>query len=129
MPTTQEFIEMLKNAPLSQIAELRKALEEAWCVSAAPPVVEEFRAVAAYGCPPFFEERDEFSVMLHGAGEKKIEVIKIVRTITGLGLAEAKSLVESAASGPKPIKESCSKLDAEALRAQLEAAGAKVTLQ
>jgi large subunit ribosomal protein L7/L12 len=128
MPTTEEFVEMLNNAPISQIAELRKALEETWGVKAAPQVVQQ--APAPTQPEPKVEEQTEFSVVLVSAGEKKIEVIKVVRTAIGLGLAEAKTMVDGlAASGPKTIKESMPKAEAEALRDQLVAAGAKVELK
>ena len=112
-------------ADLSKIVdELSKMLEEKWGVSAAAPV-----AVAAAGggaAAPAAEEKTEFTVMLTAAGDKKIEVIKEVRAITGLGLKEAKDLVEAA---PKAVKEGLNKADAEAAKKKLEAAGAKVELK
>ena len=111
---------------MGKAAELAKLLEEKWGVSAAAAV-----AVAAGGAPGAAaaapaEEQTEFTVVLAAAGEKKIEVIKEVRAITGLGLKEAKDLVEGA---PKPVKESVSKEESEKIKAQLEKAGAKVELK
>jgi large subunit ribosomal protein L7/L12 len=107
-----------------EAAELSKMLEEKWGVSAAAPV-----AVAAAGggaAAPAAEEKTEFTVMLTAAGDKKIEVIKEVRAITGLGLKEAKDLVEGA---PKAVKEGVNKKDADDMKKKLEAAGAKVELK
>jgi len=106
-----------------EAAELSKMLEEKWGVSAAAPV-----AVAAAGGAPAeaAEEQTEFDVILAAAGEKKINVIKEVRTITGLGLKEAKDLVESA---PKPVKEGAKKEEAEEIKKKLEDAGATVELK
>src|SRR5690606_5491699 len=107
-----------------EAAELSKLLEEKWGVSAAAPVAVAAVAGAAAAAPA--EEKTEFDVILADAGAKKIEVIKEVRAITGLGLKEAKDLVEAA---PKPIKEGANKADADKIKAQLEAAGAKVELK
>ena len=106
-----------------EAAELSKLLEEKWGVSAAAPV-----AVAAAGAAPAAaaEEQTEFTVVLSDAGANKINVIKEVRAITGLGLKEAKDLVEAA---PKPVKEGVNKSDADKFKKQLEAAGAKVDLK
>lgn len=107
-----------------EAAELSKLLEEKWGVSAAAPV-----AVAAVGggaAAPAAEAKDDFDVVLKAAGEKKIEVIKVVREITGLGLKEAKDLVEGA---PKALKEAVAKADAEEMKKKLEAAGAQVELK
>ncbi len=112
----------LSKLTVLEAAELSKMLEEKWGVSAAAPV-----AVAAVGgAAPAAEAKTEFDVVLAAAGEKKIEVIKIVREITGLGLKEAKDLVEGA---PKPIKQAVAKADAEALKKKLEEVGAKVELK
>ena len=106
-----------------QAAELSKALEEKWGVSAAAPVA---MAAAPGAAAPAAEEQTEFSVMLTEAGAQKINVIKVVREITGLGLVEAKTLVEGA---PKAVKESVSKDEATKIKAKLEEAGAKVELK
>ena len=106
-------------------AELSKLLEEKWGVSAAAPVAVAAAGGAAAAAAPV-EEKTEFDVVLTDAGAQKINVIKEVRAITGLGLKEAKDLVEAA---PKPVKEAVSKADAEKFKAQLEAAGAKVDLK
>ncbi|AWC24111.1 50S ribosomal protein L7/L12 [Aminobacter aganoensis] len=123
MADLAKIVDDLSALTVLEAAELSKLLEEKWGVSAAAPV-----AVAAAGgaAAAPAEEKTEFDVILAAAGDKKIEVIKEVRAITGLGLKEAKDLVEGA---PKPIKEGVSKADAEKLKAQLEAAGAKVELK
>jgi len=112
----------LSKLTVLEAAELSKMLEEKWGVSAAAPV-----AVAAVGAAaPAAEAKTEFDVVLAAAGEKKIEVIKIVREITGLGLKEAKDLVEGA---PKSVKAGVNKADADAFKKKLEEAGAKVELK
>ena len=120
----EELFKQLDALPLGKAANLVKAMEERWGVSAAAPV-----AVAAAGgggdAGEAAEEKTSFDVILDGAGEKKINVIKAVRAITGLGLKEAKELVESA---PAPVKEGVSKDEAEDLKKQLEEAGASVKL-
>ena len=125
MANLDQLVEDLSSLTVLEAAELSKLLEEKWGVSAAAPV-----AVAAAGgaaAPAAaVEEKTEFDVVLAAAGEKKIEVIKEVRAITGLGLKEAKDLVEGA---PKTVKEGANKADAEKIKAQLEAAGAKVELK
>lgn len=123
MTDLAKIVEDLSNLTVLEAAELSKMLEEKWGVSAAAPV-----AVAAAGAAPAAaaEEQTEFEVVLAAAGEKKIEVIKEVRAITGLGLKEAKDLVEGA---PKTVKEGASKDEAAKLKAQLEKAGAKVELK
>ncbi len=123
MANLDKIVEDLSALTVLEAAELSKMLEEKWGVSAAAPV-----AVAAAGGAPAaaVEEKTEFTVMLTGAGDKKIEVIKEVRAITGLGLKEAKDLVEGA---PKAVKEGVNKADAEKFKAQLEKAGAKVDLK
>ena len=108
-----------------EAAELSKLLEEKWGVSAAAPVAVAAAGGGAAAAAPA-EEKTEFDVVLTDAGAQKINVIKEVRAITGLGLKEAKDLVEAA---PKPVKEAVSKADAEKFKAQLEAAGAKVDLK
>ena len=125
MANLDKIVDDLSSLTVLEAAELAKMLEEKWGVSAAAAV-----AVAAGpgggAAPPPVEEQTEFTVVLMAAGEKKIEVIKEVRAITGLGLKEAKDLVEAA---PKPVKESVSKEDAAKFKAQLEKAGAKVELK
>ena len=117
----EKIVEDLSALTVLEAAELAKLLEEKWGVSAAAPV-----AVAAAGGAAPAEEKDSFDVILEAAGDNKINVIKVVREVTGLGLKEAKDLVEGA---PKPIKESLAKADAEALKKKLEEAGAKVGLK
>lgn len=125
MADLNKIVEDLSALTVLEAAELAKLLEDKWGVSAAAPV-----AVAAVGgaaAPAAAaEEKTEFTVVLAAAGDKKIEVIKEVRAITGLGLKEAKDLVEGA---PKPVKEGVNKADAEKFKAQLEKAGAKVDLK
>jgi large subunit ribosomal protein L7/L12 len=120
-----KIVDDLSKLTVLEAAELSKLLEEKWGVSAAAPV-----AVAAAGgaaAPAAaVEEKTEFDVILTDAGAQKINVIKEVRAITGLGLKEAKDLVEGA---PKPVKEGANKADADKIKAQLEAAGAKVELK
>ena len=123
MADLSKIVDDLSNLTVLQAAELSKMLEEKWGVSAAAPVAAA-AAGAAAAAP--VEEKTEFTVMLNAAGEKKIEVIKEVRAITGLGLKEAKDLVEGA---PKAVKEGINKADAEAMKKKLEAAGAKVELK
>ncbi|MCA9629561.1 MAG: 50S ribosomal protein L7/L12 [Myxococcales bacterium] len=121
--TKEQVVDYLSNLPVIQIAELVKELEEKWGVSAAPVAVAGGGgAVAAEAV----EEKTEFDVVLADAGSSKINVIKTVREITGLGLKEAKDLVESA---PKTIKEAVSKEEAEDLKKKLEGAGAKVEVK
>jgi len=119
-----QMLEDIKTLTILELSELVKALEEEFGVSAAPV------AVAAAGAPgaaaPAAEEKTEFDVILAEAGAKKLEVIKVVRELTGLGLKDAKDLVESA---PKAIKEGASKEDAEAIKAKLTEAGAVVELK
>jgi len=125
MADLAKIVEDLSNLTVLEAAELSKLLEEKWGVSAAAPVAVAAAGGAAAAAAPA-EEKTEFDVILAAAGDKKIEVIKEVRAITGLGLKEAKDLVEAA---PKPIKEGVAKADAEKIKAQLEAAGAKVDLK
>lgn len=123
MANLEKLVEELSALTVLEAAQLSKLLEEKWGVSAAAPV-----AVAAAGAAAAApaEVKDEFTVVLAAAGDKKINVIKVVREITGLGLKEAKDLVEGA---PKPIKEGVPKADAEKLKAKIEAEGAKVELK
>jgi large subunit ribosomal protein L7/L12 len=122
MADLNKIIEDLSTLTVVEAAELSKQLEEKWGVSAAAPV-----AAAAPGAGvPAAEEKSEFTVFLSAAGDKKINVIKEVRAITGLGLKEAKDLVEAA---PKEVKGGVAKKDAEEFKKKLEAAGAKVELK
>ena len=120
-----ELIDALSAKPIMEIVELVKALEEKWGVSAAAAVAVAAPGAGGGAAAPA-EEKTEFNVVLAAAGDKKIEVIKEVRAITGLGLKEAKDLVEGA---PKPVKEGVNKDEAEKIKAQLEKAGAKVELK
>ena len=126
MADLQKIVDDLSALTVLEAAELSKMLEEHWGVSAAAPVAVAAAGGAAGGDAAAAEEKDEFDVILASAGDKKINVIKEVRGITGLGLKEAKDLVEGA---PKPIKEGISKGEAEELKKQLEAAGATVELK
>ncbi len=119
--TNEEIIKELSGKTVLEINELVKALEEAWGVSAAAAVAVAGPAAAAPA-----EEKTEFDVVLESAGAQKIAVIKEVRAITGLGLKDAKDMVEGA---PKVVKEGATKEDAEKIKAQLEKAGAKVTIK
>lgn len=121
----EEVIEWLSNQSVLEIAGLVKDLEEKWGVSAAAPVAVA-AAPAGGATAAAAEEKTEFDVILADMGAKKIDVIKEVKAITGLGLAEAKALVEGA---PKPVKEGIGKKEAEEIKAKLEAAGAKVELK
>ncbi|HEX7108606.1 MAG: 50S ribosomal protein L7/L12 [Hyphomicrobiales bacterium] len=123
MADLSKIVDDLSSLTVLEAAELSKMLEEKWGVSAAAPVAA---AAAAGPAAAAAEEKTEFTVMLTAAGDKKIEVIKEVRAITGLGLKEAKDLVEAA---PKAVKEGLNKADAEAAKKKLEAAGAKVELK
>jgi len=123
MADLAKYVEDLSKLTVLEAAELSKMLEEKWGVSAAAPVAA---AAAAGPAAAPAEEKTDFTVMLAAAGDKKIEVIKEVRAITGLGLKEAKDLVEGA---PKAVKEGVNKKDAEEMKKKLEAAGAKVELK
>jgi large subunit ribosomal protein L7/L12 len=122
MANLEKLVEELSTLTVLEAANLSKMLEEKWGVSAAAPVAV---AAAAGAAAAPAEVKDEFSVVLTAAGDKKINVIKAVREITGLGLKEAKDLVEGA---PKSVKDGVPKADAEKLKAKLEAEGAKVEL-
>jgi len=124
MANLEKIVDDLSTLTVLEAAELAKMLEEKWGVSAAAAVSVAAAPAGAAAAP--VEEQTEFTVILAAAGEKKIEVIKEVRAITGLGLKEAKDLVEGA---PKAVKEGVSKDDAAKLKAQLEKAGAKVELK
>ena len=124
MANLEKIVDDLSSLTVLEAADLAKLLEEKWGVSAAAAVAVAGPAAGAAAAP--VEEQTEFTVVLTAVGDKKIEVIKEVRAITGLGLKEAKDLVEGA---PKPVKEGVNKDDAAKLKAQLEKAGAKVELK
>jgi large subunit ribosomal protein L7/L12 len=125
---TDKLVDQLGGMTVLELVELKKRLEDEWGVTAAAPV-----AVAAAGVAPAAagdgaaaaEEKSEFDVVLTGAGDKKIQVIKVVRAVTGLGLKEAKDLVDAA---PKPVKEGVAQEEADSIKTQLEEAGASVEL-
>jgi large subunit ribosomal protein L7/L12 len=121
--TREQVVDYLSNLPVIQIAELVKTLEDKWGVSAAPVAIAAAGAAAPAAA---VEEKTEFDVILAEAGANKINVIKVVREITALGLKEAKDLVEGA---PKPIKEAIGKEEAEDIKKKLEGAGAKVEVK
>ena len=121
----EQVVDFLSNLNILQLSELVKELEEKWGVSAAAPVAAAAAAPAAAAAAPV-EEKTEFDAVLAEVGPNKIEVIKVVRAITGLGLKEAKDLVEAA---PKAVKEAVSKNEAEDIQKKLSDAGAKVTIK
>ena len=125
MATKAEILDAIAGMTVLELSELIKEMEEKFGVSAAAAAVA-VAAPAAGGAAPAAEEKTEFTVVLAAAGEKKVEVIKVVRAATGLGLKEAKDLVDGA---PKPVKEAIPKADADALKKQLEEAGAKVEIK
>ena len=120
--TTEQIVDAIAEKSLMEVMELVKAIEEKFGVSAAAPVA----VAAAAGPAAAAEEQTEFTVVLKAAGDKKVEVIKVVRAVTGLGLKEAKDLVEGA---PKDVKEGASKEEAEKIKKDLEAAGATAELK
>ncbi len=122
--TKEQVVEFIEKMTVLELAELVKELEEKFGVSAAAPVAVAAAGPAAAAAP--VEEKDEFDVVLKEAGDKKINVIKVVRAVTGLGLKEAKDLVDGA---PQTVKEALPKAEAEELKKQLEEAGAKVELK
>ena len=124
MANLEQIVDQLSALSVLEAAQLSKMLEEKWGVSAAAPVAVAAAGGAAAAAPA--EVKDEFNVILASIGDKKINVIKVVREITGLGLKEAKDLVEGA---PKSVKDGVPKADAEKLKAKLEAEGAKVELK
>ena len=124
--TREQVVDFLSNMPVMQMAELINELEDKWGVSAAPVAVAGPPAAAAEGGGEAAAEKTEFDVILAAAGGKKIQVIKAVREITGLGLKEAKELVEGA---PKPVKEAISKEESEEVKKKLEEAGATVEVK
>ena len=121
-----ELIDALSAKPIMEIVELVKALEEKWGVSAAAPVAVAAGPAAAGGAAAPAEEKTEFNVVMDSFGENKVAVIKVVRAVTGLGLKEAKDLVEGA---PSTVKEGVKKDEAETIKKQLEEAGAKATIK
>ena len=125
MADLEKIVEELSSLSVLEASELSKLLEDKWGVTAAAPAAAA-AAPAAGGGEAAAEEKDSFTVVLAAAGDKKINVIKEVRTITGLGLKEAKDLVEGA---PKPLKQGVKKEEAEAMKKALEGAGAKVELK
>ena len=126
MADLQQIVDQLSDLTVIEAAELSKMLEEKWGVSAAAPVAVAAAGAAPAGDAAASEEKDEFTIVLAAAGDKKINVIKEVRTITGLGLKEAKDLVEGA---PKELKTGVSKDEANGFKEKLEAAGATVELK
>lgn len=121
-----DILDAIANMTVLELSELIKEMEEKFGVSAAAAAVAVAAPAAGGAAAPAAEEQTEFTVVLAAAGEKKVEVIKVVRAATGLGLKEAKDLVDGA---PKPVKEGIPKADAEALKKQLEEAGAKVEIK
>ena len=126
MPSTAELLDVFKNMTVLELNDFLKAFEEEFGVTAAAPVAVAAAGGGAAAPAEAAEEKDEFDVILAAAGDKKIQVIKEVRTLTSLGLKEAKDLVDGA---PKPVLEKVSKEDAEKAKAQLEGAGATVELK
>ena len=124
--SNEELIEALSNKSIMEVVDLVKALEEKWGVSAAAPVAVAAAAGAPGGEAAAAEEKTEFDVVMSSFGENKVAVIKVVRSVTGLGLKEAKDLVEGA---PSTVKEGVPKAEAEDIKRQLEEAGAKVEVK
>jgi large subunit ribosomal protein L7/L12 len=124
--SNEELIEALSNKPIMEIVDLVKALEEKWGVSAAAPVAVAAAGGAGAPAAAAAEEKTEFNVVMTTFGENKVAVIKVVRSVTGLGLKEAKDLVEGV---PSTVKEGIPKADAEDIKKQLEEAGAKVEIK
>lgn len=123
----KKLVEEIEKMTVLDLSELVKILEKKFGVSAAPQVVAAPAGAAAAGAPT--EEKSIFNIVLVGVGDKKIEVIKAVRDITGKGLKEAKDLVDAAATGPQMVKENAKKEEAEEIKKKLETAGAKVELK
>ncbi|PYN13633.1 MAG: 50S ribosomal protein L7/L12 [Candidatus Rokuibacteriota bacterium] len=124
--TVEQIAEQLDKLTLLEAAQLSKVLQEKWGVSAAAPMAAAAAGGAAPAGAPAAEEKTEFDVILSGAGDKKIQVIKVVRELTGLGLKEAKDLVDGA---PKAVKEKVTKTEAEEMRKKLEEQGAAVQVK
>src|SRR5262245_6537839 len=127
-PSTAELLDVFKNMTVLELNEFLKAFEEEFGVTAAAPVAVAAAGAPAAGgaAPEAAEEKDEFDVILNAAGDKKIQVIKVVRELTSLGLKEAKDLVDGA---PKPVLEKASKEDADKAKTKLEEAGAQVEVK
>lgn len=123
---TDDIIEAVKNMTVLELSELVKELEETFGVTAAAPVVVAAAGAPAAGAAPAEEEKSTFDVILSSVGDKKIQVIKVVRSLTGLGLKEAKAVVDEA---PKPVKEKAEKEEAQKMKKELEEAGATVELK
>ena len=121
-----KVLDTLGKMTVLELVELKKSIEEEWGVTAAAPVAVAAAAPAGDGAAAAEEEKDSFDVVITGAGDKKIQVIKVVRAITGLGLKEAKDLVDGA---PNAVKEGAAKEEADSIKAQLEEAGAEVELK
>lgn len=126
MAKVQEVLDLIKEMKVTELAELVKAFEEEFGVSAAAPMAVAAAPAAGAGAAPEVVEQTEFDVILTGAGDKKIQVIKVVREITGLGLKEAKDLVDGA---PKPVKEKVARDEAEGFKAKLVEVGATVEIK
>jgi large subunit ribosomal protein L7/L12 len=126
MAAVDEIFNSLGTMSVLELVELKKKIEDEWGVTAAAPVAVAAPGAAAGGAAPEAEEKTSFDVVLTGAGQQKIQVIKVVRAVTGLGLKEAKDLVDSA---PKPVKEGVNQEEADTIKAQLEEAGAEVELK
>ena len=124
--TVEKIVEEISNMTALDLSELKKALEDKFGVTAAAPMMGMPMMMAAADAGPAAEEKTEFDVVLTAAGDKKLDVIKVVREITGLGLKEAKDLVDGA---PKSVKENTSKDDAEKIKKAIEEAGGKVELK
>ncbi|MBO9540302.1 50S ribosomal protein L7/L12 [bacterium] len=124
--TNEQIVDAIKEKSLLEVADLVKMIEDTFGVSAAPAMGGMMMMAPGAGAGAAAEEKTEFDVILESAGDKKIEVLKVVREATGLGLKEAKDLVDGA---PKAIKEKAKKEEAEGLKAKLEAAGAKVAIK
>lgn len=122
--SVEDLLEQIGNLTLIEAAELKKLMEEKFGVTAAAPMA--MAMMPAGGAAAAVEEKTDFDVILTSVGDKKIEVLKVVREVTGLGLKEAKDLVDSA---PKPLKEKVKKEEADAMKAKIEAAGAKVEIK
>jgi large subunit ribosomal protein L7/L12 len=126
MPTIDEIVGSLEQLTVLELVELTKAVQDKWGVSAAPVAVAAAPAAGGGDAAPAVEEKTSFDVIITGAGDKKIQVIKVVREATSLGLKEAKDLVDGA---PQPVKTGLNKEDADALKAKLEAEGASVEIK
>ena len=126
MAAVEDVFEKLGSMSVLELVELKKKIEDEWGITAAAPVAVAAAGAAPAGAEAAAEEKTSFDVVLTGAGQQKIQVIKVVRAVTGLGLKEAKDLVDSA---PKPVKEGVAQDEADSIKAQLEEAGAEVELK